>query len=228
MLGKLHYRKYTLSNVGTHTRSNKTMSTATAPVMQPERDMCGIRESDTHTFVVRVSIGGVQEHVGTFRSYAAALGARNDRRGARLAVPRKLPVSKKVACKGVYERNSATGKVYDVVKYVKGYYLGGGRHRSRGEAEEAWRVLTVEPEMREAHSAFTSEPGISVRFNRGRRGSNQETKPVFVARSHKNGSKHLGTFPTMEQARQALKRAEEENEEKGASGGSGGSEALAA
>jgi len=191
--------------------------------------MRGIRQTKPATYVVRVSIGGVQTHIGSFRTYNEALRVRN----AREAPPEgSAPAAGKASSAGsagsaasarttirrrgdgVRERFSGGVTVYDVIKYTHGHYLPGGRYRTREAAEAAHASLVPNAKELEAIAAVAAhrhEPGISIRFVRGRgRGRGQARSdpiPRFVARTFRRGGRSLGSYDTIEGARDAIKQA---------------------
>lgn len=199
------------------------LTDANAEASPLEPDMKGIRRIKSDKFVVRVSAGGVQQHVGTFESYAGALEGRDraaqrraapaPRGGIGKAAPGAQPLQLMLAepapsskVKGVYERSTAGGTVYDVLAYTKGCYSWGGRYRTREGAEEARALMTLTPRQTTLADAAlgTGERGISVRWNKGRRGAAAPGQPVYIARSYARGGKHLGTHTTVEGAREAI------------------------
>lgn len=186
----------------------------------PGQDMRGIRQTKRDTYVVRACLEGVQTHVGTFRTYADALAARNRAKAdGRRAAPAKHPIAKKPKANGVYERFNSHGRVYDVFKYREGHLCWGGRYQTREAAEEAAARLkraptkptTTATTATTGNAATTDtgskprgEPGITVRFNRGRRALSAAPEAAYIARSYKAGGKYLGTFYTLEDARNAV------------------------
>lgn len=171
----------------------------------PGRDMRGIRQTPKETYVVRVCVNGVQRHVGTFRTYEDALRARDNPKpkGSR---PERQPgpsIEKKPKANGVYERFNAHGRVYDVFKYKDGHLCWGGRYQTRIAAEEAAAQLKYQTDSA-TPKPDSNEPGITMRYNRGRKALGAAPTPVYVARSYKGGGKYLGTWSTIEEARAAV------------------------
>ena len=73
--------------------------------------------------------------------------------------------------KGVYERQTNDGTVYDVIAYCQGVYCWGGRYRTHKAAVEARTKLSLTSSQVAAVAGVanvTGERGISVRFNKGR------------------------------------------------------------
>lgn len=182
-------------------------------------DMHCIRRLRSDTYAVRVTIRGVQEHVGTYRSRDEAIAARDERLTGRapksawnhrpkkrpLECPEQLkPPESPAKAQGVYERQTATGPVYDVIAYCQGIYCWGGRYRTQQAAVEARTKLTLTAAQVTAARAVGSERGITVRFNKGRGALGNQLVPVYIARVYRKGAKHLGTFKTLEAARAAI------------------------
>lgn len=176
--------------------------------------MRGIRQTKPATYVVRACVNGVQHHVGTYRTHEAAVRARDEQMLSARTAPCTGPIAKKAKSTGVYERFTGEGVVYDAVKYQDGHYCWGGRFPTREAAEAARARMTLTPKQSEANreaNYAAKEHGITIRFNKGRRSSDAGAAPqaVYIARSHKKGGRHLGTFKSLELARAAVAQAAE-------------------
>lgn len=188
------------------------------PHQEPEPappDMRNIRCPREGVYVVRVNVGGVQEHVGTFLTHAQAVAARDARLARKVAPPVAAPIEKACAVaaaaaaaapkakktKGVYARQTTTGIVYDVLAYKNGMYCWGGRYTTREAAEEARARIqpsvVQQARMTEARQWVRNEPGVTVRFNK-------RCDPVYIARVHCRGCHHVGTYATLDDARDAI------------------------
>ena len=206
-------------------------------------DMRNLRLTPQGTYAVRVTHHSAQKHVGTYKTHADAIAARDRymcEQDARFRA-RDTPIAKKpcqptlqllapvsealpleapsttpeapnpdAKVKGVYERQTNDGTVYDVIAYCQGVYCWGGRYRTHKAAVEARTKLSLTSSQVAAVAGVanvTGERGISVRFNKGRGLARNEITPVYTARIYQKGAKNLGSFSTLEAARAAIASA---------------------
>ena len=184
--------------------------------------MRNIRNPKPQTWIARACVNGVQRHVGTFRTHAQAVHARDQaaRKQPKVAPRSASAIAKnEKPSKGITEEFTSLGWRYDVSRYIRGYYCYGGRHatmEAAGKASDELRLTPEQIEFLEREDTPRSERGITVRFNIARnlehcRDPNKEPPSAsFTARTYKGARRNLGTFKTLEEAREAVRRADAE------------------
>lgn len=184
-----------------------------------EPDLKGIRifslaEGNLKKYRVVVSVNGVDEYVGCFHTQAEAVRARDERRLERRAHGEPAAKKKKAAHLNAVETTSSNGVCYDAVRTLNGQTIYGGRHGTKEAAQQAASALVapvLPPEL--AALSRCPAPGITLRFARKRgapKGAPLVSRYVtrVIAGARTNRDYHVGTFDTLEEAKQKLAEAQ--------------------
>ena len=181
-------------------------------------DLKGIRQvsvdgGSNKKYRVVVSVNGVDSYVGCFLTQQEAIRARDERRNERRARGEPAPKKKKVSHSNAVETSNSGGVCYDAVRTLNGQTIYGGRYETKEAAQTAAAALVapvLSPEL--AAMSRCPAPGITLRFAR-KRGAPKNSPLVarFVTRviagARTGRDYHVGTFDTIEEAKQKLEEA---------------------